>query len=45
MEILKVENLCKTYGKEVNEERLNDLIKTLGLENRINHLPNELSGG
>lgn len=32
-------------GKEVNEERLNDLIKTLGLQNRINHLPNELSGG
>lgn len=32
-------------GKEVNKERLNEIIKTLGLENRIRHLPNELSGG
>lgn len=32
-------------GKEVNKERLNEIIKTLGLENRIKHLPNELSGG
>lgn len=32
-------------GKKVDESRLNDLIKTLGLENRVDHLPNELSGG
>ncbi len=32
-------------NKEVNKERLNELIKLLGLENRRLHLPNELSGG
>ncbi len=32
-------------GKEVDKERLNEIIKTLGLENRVKHLPNELSGG
>lgn len=32
-------------NKKVNENYLEELIKTLGLENRINHLPNELSGG
>lgn len=32
-------------GKQVNEERLSELINTLGLENRKNHLPNQLSGG
>lgn len=32
-------------GKEPNEKYLNELIHTLGLEDRINHLPNELSGG
>lgn len=32
-------------NKEVNEERLNELVKLLGLENRRLHLPNELSGG
>ena len=32
-------------NKKVDQERLNNLIKLLGLENRINHLPNELSGG
>ncbi len=30
---------------EVNNETLNDLLKLLGLQNRKNHLPNELSGG
>ena len=29
----------------MNKERLNELIKLLGLENRRLHLPNELSGG
>lgn len=32
-------------GKEINEKHLNEIIKTLGLEERIKHLPNELSGG
>ena len=32
-------------GNKVDEDRLNDLLKTLKLENRKNHLPNELSGG
>ena len=32
-------------GKKVNNERLQEIIKTLGLEKRVKHLPNELSGG
>ncbi len=32
-------------GKKVDEEYLDELIDTLGLKNRVNHLPNELSGG
>ncbi|HAB66670.1 MAG TPA: peptide ABC transporter ATP-binding protein [Firmicutes bacterium] len=32
-------------NRETNKKQLNDLLKTLGLENRKNHLPNELSGG
>ena len=43
-----VENItlpCKLDNKSVDENHLNDLLKTLGLENRKNHLPNELSGG
>lgn len=31
--------------KRVDEKYLDEIIHTLGLENRINHLPNELSGG
>ena len=31
--------------QKVDEEYFKDLIKTLGLENRLNHLPSELSGG
>ncbi len=31
--------------KQPNKEYLNELINVLGLQNRINHLPNELSGG
>ncbi|MCY6958446.1 ABC transporter ATP-binding protein [Clostridium brassicae] len=31
--------------RKINEERLNDLLKLLGLENRKTHLPNQLSGG
>ncbi len=32
-------------NREINEKKLNDLMKLLGLETRKNHLPNELSGG
>ena len=32
-------------GKTVDKDKLNSLIKLLGLENRKTHLPNELSGG
>ncbi|MBQ9658025.1 MAG: ABC transporter ATP-binding protein [Clostridia bacterium] len=32
-------------NREVNQKKLDELIKTLGLENRRTHLPNELSGG
>ena len=32
-------------GKKPDEAYLNELIQVLGLENRVNHLPNELSGG
>lgn len=32
-------------GRKVNEERLNELLQTLSLENRKNNLPNQLSGG
>ncbi len=32
-------------GKEPNKKYLEELIHTLGLEERVNHLPNELSGG
>lgn len=31
--------------RKVNEAKLNDLLKTLGLEKRKNNLPNQLSGG
>ncbi len=36
---------CDLDGKQVEKERLNELLKTLGLEHRRKHLPNELSGG
>ncbi|HHX17111.1 MAG TPA: ABC transporter ATP-binding protein [Mollicutes bacterium] len=32
-------------NRSINKEKLDDLIKLLGLENRRNHLPSELSGG
>ncbi len=32
-------------GKQVEEDYLNELIQILGLGKRMNHLPNELSGG
>ena len=32
-------------NREIDKEKLNDLLKLLGLQNRRNHLPNELSGG
>lgn len=32
-------------NRQIDKERLNEMLKTLGLEKRRNHLPNELSGG
>ncbi len=32
-------------GRQVNEERLNELLQTLSLEDRRDNLPNQLSGG
>ncbi|MCM1364847.1 MAG: ABC transporter ATP-binding protein [Faecalibacterium sp.] len=32
-------------SRKVNQDRLNDLLETLSLKGRENHLPNELSGG
>ena len=32
-------------GRKVNEERLSELLETLGLTGRRGHLPNQLSGG
>ena len=36
---------CNLDGKEVDKNKLDELLKTLKLENRRKHLPNELSGG
>ncbi len=36
---------CDLDGTTVNKQRLQELLKTLGLENRKTHLPNQLSGG
>ncbi len=35
----------KLDNREVDQRRLNDIIRVLGLEKRTNHLPNQLSGG
>lgn len=32
-------------GKKVNKQKLKEIVKTLGLEARVKHLPNQLSGG
>ena len=36
---------CDLDGGDVDKQRLEELLKTLGLENRKTHLPNQLSGG
>ena len=36
---------CNLDGKEVDKQKLEELLKTLKLENRRKHLPKELSGG
>lgn len=36
---------CNLDGKEIEKSRLEELLKTLKLEERRKHLPNELSGG
>ncbi len=43
-----VENItlpCELDGKNVDKTKLNELLRTLSLENRKLYLPNELSGG
>ena len=35
---------CELDGRKVDEERLAELIADLGLSDRVNHLPNQLSG-
>ena len=43
-----VENItlpCRLDGKEVKEERLEELLEILNLKNRKEHLPNQLLGG
>src|SRR5690606_35776802 len=32
-------------GHKVDRKQLDDIVKSLGLEQRLNHLPNQLSGG
>ena len=32
-------------GHKVDEKRLSELVQSLGLQNRLGHLPNQLSGG
>lgn len=36
---------CKLDGKNVEQDKLDKIIETLGLSKRKKHLPNELSGG
>ena len=36
---------CDLDGGDVDKQRLEELLKTLGLENRKTHMPNQLSGG
>ena len=47
--ILNVEeNICLPLfldNRTVSKDKLNDLLNLLGLSHRVNHLPNELSGG
>ena len=43
-----VENItlpCDLDGSKADEKKLSELLKTLGVENRKTHLPNQLSGG
>ncbi len=36
---------CRLDGVKVSDEKLKELLETLGLSERVKHLPNELSGG
>lgn len=36
---------CDLDGQKVDEKHLNEILYILGLEKRVDHLPNELSGG
>jgi len=32
-------------GRKANQEKFSEILRTIGLENRVSHLPNQLSGG
>jgi putative ABC transport system ATP-binding protein len=32
-------------GRKANQEKFSEILRTIGLENRLSHLPNQLSGG
>lgn len=36
---------CDLDGQKIDEKHLNEILYVLGLEKRVNHLPNELLGG
>ena len=36
---------CDLDGQKIDKKHLNEILYVLGLEKRVNHLPNELSGG
>ena len=36
---------CDLDGCEIDKKRLQEMLKTLGLEHRRTHLPNQISGG
>lgn len=36
---------CRLDNKKIDKKNLNELLDTLGLKDRVTHLPNELSGG
>ena len=45
LENVYLPNLLISNEKKKSEERAKELIKNIGMSNRLNHFPNELSGG